>query len=342
MKRKFFDTSVATIAGFSAQMPRVLRYAVENRSLVFSSLELTSLVQPIRTILKTPMAELFDRLIVSNMLPNFASIYIGVKDASIPELLASNSVTIDLKQAPGSETLRSLPELRNKILVNLTSTLRPNTIQGGFTVNAVDTLQNLFCRGALVASYYDSADWLTPYLAEYTAKSYSMTLAGLISRYYNLSLAETLRIAGIFALYYCGLLTEQMSGMPPAYTRCTWVGSRNELTQLYQLVQESGGINNLMDVCRIIVETGPDKMKAFNMGALFAMAGNLGPDLITSQIALEYPPYWVFQIVLALSGAKIPLIYQLNTQKLTAEGRSKFLVSLFSTESLFSVINRTL
>ena len=58
---------------------------------------------------------------------------------------------------------------------------------------------------------------------------------------------------------------------------------------------------------------------------------------IASRIALEYPPYWVYCLLLADSGIKIPMIYQLNNSKLANEGRSKFLSSLLTYEKMFDI-----
>lgn len=339
MKPLFFDTQFATLAGLSTQMPRVLRYAVENKNAVFSAIELAALVQPIRTILKTPTAEFFDRLVAADQLPYFSAINITTKDSSVPELLTSTSITLDLKYAPGAQALSSIPEYKDKCLVNITSVIRPDKVSGGYLINAVDTFQNLIVRSSLCMSYHDRPwDWISASLAEFCAKSYSMILSGIISRYYNLSLTETLKIAGIFALYFTQMLDVDNKAMPGYFNRCTFIGSRLELQEIAKFCesQSTSGLN-LKKVCQLAVEMGPEKMKNFNPASLLALAGNLGPDYITSQIALEYPPYWVFMMLLALSGAKIPLIFQMNQQKLTAEGRTKFLQHLLTCQSLFDV-----
>lgn len=343
MKRQFFDTGFATYAGLTAQIPRVLRYAVENRNAILSNTELMTLAQSIRNILKTPMAEFFDRLVSANKLGNFAAIYIPSKGASIPELLTSSNITLDLKQIPDTNIIKSIPELRDKILVNVTSVLRQDRSSNGFIVNAVDNFQYLFSRGHLVASYQDSDGWLTAYLAEYAVKSYSMISSGLISRYFSLTLIETMKIAGILALFFCQLLSKENDDkvMPPLFNRCTFIGNRAELQELADACKHKSmhGLT-ITSVCELIAELGPERMSKFSVMDFNSLCGNLGPDQITSRIALEYPPYWIFILLMALSGAKLPLIYQLNAQKLTAEGCSKFLQQILTTESLYSVDRR--
>ena len=343
MKRQFFDTGFATFAGLTSQIPRVLRYAIENRNSIFSTSELMQLALSTRNILKTPMASVFERLVSSEKLENFAAIYPNEKGSSIPELLTASNITLDLKQVPDPTLLKSFPELRNKVLINMTGFLRPDRSTGGYTVNAVDLFQNTVVRGHLVASYQDSDGWLTPYLAEYAVKSYSMILSGLISRYYSLTLVETMKVQGVLALFMCQLFSRETDSLvfPPLFNKCTYIGSHTELQELADEC-ESFTKNGLTvnTLCELIAHVGPDRMKAFDQASFKALCGNLGPDILTSQISLEYPPYWVFIMLLALSGAKLPLIFQMNAQKLTQEGRSKFLHQMLVSDILYDVTRR--
>lgn len=84
-------------------------------------------------------------------------------------------------------------------------------------------------------------------------------------------------------------------------------------------------------------KVGPDRMKAFEPQVFLSICGSLGPDAITGRIALEYPPYWVYCLLLALSGVKTPMIYQLNNSRLSQEGRSRFLSAIMSDEQLFNL-----
>ena len=340
MKRQFFDTGFAQFAGLDKQIPRVLKYTVENRNDILPTSELMSLAQAIRNILKTPIAEFFDRLVAAEKLSNFAAIYIPQATGSLPELLTSSNITLDLKQISDTSTIRAISELRNKVLINLTSVLRRDKTNGGFYVNAVDVFQNLFVRGHLVASYQDSDGWMTPYLGEYAVRSYSMILSGIISRYYSLSLIETLKVTGILALYMCQLLSREHDDLvnPPLFNRCTHVGNRAELQILAETCADKSQHGLTLDsVVALMVELGPERMAKFDVAAFKSLCGGLGPDLITSGIALEYPPYWVHMLLMALSGAKLPLIYQLNAHRLSADGRSKFLQQMLTADSLFDV-----
>ena len=339
MKRKFFDTWTAQFAGLRSQEPRVLKYMLDQRDQILTITDLNALVSPIRTILKTPMADLFTRLVMSEQLHNFAAFYAPIKD-SIPELLTASSITLDLGQFSNKSVINNIPNLDNKVLVNITSTLRRDRETGELSVNAIDNFQNLFVRGQLVIAYTDLDDWISPNLQEFVIRSYSMILASMVSRYYDLTVPEQMTVALHFALYMGQMLTpgntEEIA--PPILFRCTSLAPRAQLQEVVDMCAEASAQGlTIGKVCELIAQHGPEKMRAFNISALNALCDNLGPDILTSRIALEYPPYWVYILVLALSSsAKIPLIYQLNNQRLMNEGRSAFLNKLF-TSTCFSV-----
>ena len=339
MKRKFFDTWVARFAGLESQQTRVLKYVLENQQCVLNTGDVLALVQPIRTILKTPMAELFNRMVSSEQLSNFAAFYDLGKNSS-PELLTSSNITLDLKQfGSASLILMNTPSLKNKTLVNLTGVLRRDRSTGELSVNAIDNFQNLFVRGQLVMAYTDLDDWITAPMQEFVIRSYSMVLSAMISRYYSLTVTEQATVALHFALYMAQMLTpgDIETAEPPIFFRCTSLGRTPQLNEVVEMCKEESikGLN-LNSVCKLIAEHGPSKMQAFDLTALSALCDNIGPDLITTRLALEYPPYWVYCLLLAFSGsAKIPLIYQLNNQRLMNEGRSKFLTLMFSSPAFY-------
>lgn len=340
MKRKFLDTGYAQFAGLSGQSTRVLKYIVENPQAILSLPELTAVAQSVRMILKTPMAEFFDRLVSDQGLNNFMAMYLPATATSAPEILTVNAITWDLKQVDSTGILRSMPQARNKIIVNLSSVVKPDRTTGRYSVSSIDTLQNLFTRGQLVASYEDSDGWLSPYLGEFATKTYSMIISSLISRYYNLSIPETLQVMGILALYFTQALDRDNGDptSPALFNRCTFVGNRSELEAIAKLCSDKSkdGLT-LQSTTELIAELGPEKLRTFNLSILYNLANNLGPDALTTQIALEYPPYWIWILMLALSGNKIPVVYQLTAQKLAGEGRSKFLQQLLTDNRIFAV-----
>lgn len=341
MKRKFFDLGFVKSTGIIGQTPRALKYLVENRDAVLPYGVVAEMAQNIRVILKTPMAEFFDHILNAKGLNNFASLYLLESDSSIPELLAQTLISLDLKQLDTNSITRSFNEINNKILVNVSGFIKRDRATSRFSVTSIDSFINQFNRGLLVASYDDSTDgWLSPYLGEFTVRTYSMILSSVIARYYNLSIPETMQVMGILALFMSQLLDSDDGDpvFPTLFGRCTFVGSRVELLQLSKSCEhESRKGLTLESTCNLISELGPERLRNFNLRSLYTLACNLGPDTVTTSLALEYPPYWVYILMLSLSGNKIPIVYQLNSMRLANEGRSKFLAQIMSYDTLFNV-----
>lgn len=342
MKRNFFDTEFITYAGCRAQIPRILRYVVENRDVLIRQDEMYALVHSIKTILKNPMAEAFDRLVSNGQLRNFAAVYLKSTETAVPEMIAQQTLTLDLKQIEEGQTvLSSIPEFYNKILVDLTTAVRPDRASGTLQVTAADIIQNLIVRGHLVASYYDLDNWLSPYLSEYMIRTYSMTVGSVIGRKYNLSLVEQMKVMGIMALFMSQkLMTSDDDNLtyPRMFNRCTFLGSRYELQQLAdECAEKSSKGLTLTSVCELIGLTGPEKLKSLKLPVLNQICRGIGPDMITTMIALEYPPYWLYILLSALSGTKTPLIYYLTANKLAQEGRTTFITQFLGNENFFNL-----
>lgn len=340
MRQTIFDTGFCRFRGIKQQLPNALKYTVENRNLILPSEEVIRLAQSIRYILKTTISEFFNRMIQAGSLNHFTVFYVP-KSVSIPEILASPSITLDVRQMDVAKVLTSVPQLENKILINATGTMK--VTNGEMSVSAIESLLQLFVRGHLVASYYDSDEWIDPYIAGYIMQSYSITISSLIAQYYNLSLNEMLRVAGIMSIYIAQKLSRDSDSHlnPPLMSKCSYVGSNIEIQELLRdcedvLKMYPEGIP-LEKVCNELLNTRIcEKMKSFNYKVFVSLCGSLGPDIITSHIALEYPPYWLFLLLLAFSNSKIPLFSKLNANRLTQEGRTKFLYAIAVNNNLFA------
>jgi len=339
MKRKFSDIGFIKATGILGQTPRALKYIVENRDYIVPYSNLAEMAQNIRLILKTPMAEFFDRIIESRGLGNFIPLYLA--DAGgVPEILAQTLITLDVKQLDTNNLLASVPEARNKMIANVSSLIKRDIKTGRFVVTSVDNFLALFVKNYLVASYNDSDGWLSPYLGEFTVRTYSMVMSSLLARYFNLSIPETMQVMGVFALFQAQMLGEDDDDpiFPIRFRKCTYIGNNSELHHIAEICSKysENGLN-LDTLCECIKEVTPERLRSFSSRALLSLAGNLGSDAITTHIALEYPPYWVYILLLALSGNKIPIVYQLNAMKLAQEGRSKFLQQIMCYDELFTL-----
>lgn len=344
MKREFFDTIFAHSAGLDIGVNRMLKYLVTNQPAVYNINELTAMTRQIRSVLKTPMSEIFDKIIsvANNAIYNFTAINVSSKDTSIPELLTMSNVTLDLAHLPGdTHVLDSLPNLKGKILVNLTGVVKESRGSDEYVINAVDVLQNLFVRGQFVATYHDkNNDWAasSTQCLLYLQKSYSMVLSSMIAQYYNLDIEDIQKVATILTLYMdytCGGSLHN----PITINRWDWCGPmpmRKSLCSACEEYLDDQGVFSLISVATALSKLINMRMSNFNMESIIAICGRLGPDAITSRIALEFPPYWMYLIVSALSGNKIPLFFRISKDRELMRDGNVFLNALYMNHAILA------
>ena len=65
-----------------------------------------------------------------------------------------------------------------------------------------------------------------------------------------------------------------------------------------------------------IVEFSPARMGNFTLSTFYSMYANLTSNQVMSLLALEFPPYWCFLIVSAISGDKTSIYHTLKTLNL--------------------------
>lgn len=341
MKRKFFDTVFSELSGAKLSIPRMLKYVAMNQSSVYAQSDLTVMAQQVRSILKTPFSEFFERMVSKNALTNFAAIDTSGTDEAIPELLTMSSVTIDLKHTPGTgDIFKSFPNVNDKILINLTGVAKRDRQSGSVIVTNADVLQNLFVRGQLTAVYQDdNSDWLSgsSTLSIFILKSYSMILSAIIARYYNLGIDEIQKVATICALHMDVMLGGSAS-RPMYISRWDWCPSfsvRKSITDACSEYEINGDFN-INSMCISLSKLVSPRMESFNLSVFLGLCGRLGQDLIISRLALEFPPYWVYLLMSCYGGNKVPLIYHLNKDKALMREGSTFINTLLLSNSVLS------
>lgn len=344
--KNFYNTVLSRLSGLEKQNQRIVNFLIQNQHIQLERGELESVIANNRLAIRTPISDMFDRIVDSGSLGSYYSIFIEGKE-STPELLTTPAITIDLKQMNENDKLSSLPKLQSKIVLNTTQYLRRERYTGRISVTSLEGLQQEYVRGLLVGSYFDAEMWLQPALASYLIKTHSIVVSSMISKVYNLSFLEETKLRALFALY----MSQRLSGndnvrAPRLYLNTDFIGSNNELKnmseQVYQIVADMvpPAANAPLDIATTaaiipkLVDT--IKLREFNIATLFKICGNLGTNIISSQLALEYPPYWLYILIGSMSGMKVPLLFQLRFHKLDVEGKTKFLSDLLMNKALYN------
>jgi hypothetical protein len=263
----------------------------------------------------------------------FAPVYVSDRAPSVPETLTTNELSLDSKQIHDGQTLSAMRELYGKTIVNLGSVLKANRhTPGEYAVADMNAMHDLYIRGALVMSYHDSDGWLTHQLGVMLVKSYSIAISGLIARECNLAVNEQIPIMAVLSMYMCQLLSPNRDSLirPMLFNRCTYLGTNKNLDEYVELMSEttSKGLLDLQKVCDLIIAVSPERLQyMFNMAVLFRLTKTIAGDTITSMLSIDYPPYWVFALCRAMSGAKIRLYNLIKDNRLQEEVK-RFLAEL--------------
>ena len=258
------------------------------------------------------------------------------KSLSIREAIDMTFVPIDILQMkeiiPSSTTtLSHLSELDNKLIINVTDITKVN---GDFS--DITQFHYRIIRDFLSRSFYTSLGnvWISPTLVRYAAKVYSMTIGGRIARLYGLSPLVQMVIQTVFCAYFVGQMTSDDVAVTFMKSHGKHMGlpEASDLTQILSLIEDTLGKAvpaSLEDVCKVIDAYDHDQLKTqqgsrLNRPVLNTAVASLFQDGQVSIIALEYPPYFVFLILLVLSNIRIGLSFPMKNMNLTKEGHDVF------------------
>lgn len=315
------NTRIARQLKLDVQLKAIINYLVANRSVIADRESLTS-VFSVRTLQVSPMSELFAKCVVGRYLDIFSTIAdpSAVMSHAFPEALTMPSIVIDLAQAENAYTLSSIKELYRKVIMNITHLIKKDKRTGDLGTSALHELHSMYVKALLVRSYFDSGTgpWLSPIMQSFIARTYSLFIATTIARQTNLNFAELNDVAAVFALYMFQMLagTEGDISCPPGYANINYLGTRADLIYTADKCKEytkTSGILDLETCCQILSDTGPGRLKNYNLALFLRQCQILGSynDSVSTLMAFDYPPYWVWLILLTVSGGQMRAM---NTQ----------------------------
>jgi hypothetical protein len=319
VKKSIFQTHPAQTTINELQLRELTEFLLRYRSVI--NITDTRSIFNTRSLLDTSISRVYERFISMNKDKLFAFIKIPL-ETNAPEVATYSHVTFDLKQLkPVNEKLYNavslVPEYYNKIILNLTTFLKKNN-----ELNNVTTFQSLLVRDLLSRSFYMSNDaWVSPSTLQYLCKTYSMSIAVAISSAYGLSFFEEQSISAIFGFYFLQQITTPELAEAILRNSARYLGlSNTELDSVFQRIketlQERYRTMSFDDACHCVTQLGISRLEMINRRFLLTRLRSLGPDINTTAISLEYPPYWLWLILLAGSGQKIGLSFNLKRANL--------------------------
>lgn len=331
-----FDVQYCKAALIHEQILKALPFIIKNEQLIVLSDMDIKFIKEIKSYSTTPIYELYTRQLLLNdkILKDFLIFDFTDFKSDIPEaLMLLDNIAVDAKYLSGN-----ISDKYRKSWINVTSlTGKRNPITGHLNIVDIPKLHGLFVRNYLTMSYHDSNTWLTPKLLSFIIESYSMTIARLLQRSYNLNPDEYAFIQTVFAFYYAQLLTDQKltDNLPAILTRCGFLGSMLEITQrLENLEIPKDKLLTITDIIDYIRKHGPKRMSKLEPSYVYRLFSAGSVDFITLYIALDYPPYWVYQLLKLASGIKHPVISTIFRTSNIKKKMDEFIKELVVTPTL--------
>ena len=335
-----FTNTFAQSASYKKQALEAIKFIIANSNECLIDNELKSLIMGKTTSsFNTPITQLYNHLIDSfkprGRLP-FVELYITANNPS--ELFTYDSLTFSTE-----ELYDNPPKSVKGTIINLTNSVRSKpTVSGNmYQIDDLMKLHSLYIRGALCESYLkcDNRLWLTPKLASFIIKTYNMILIKQVSIFYHLNdpiLLKKLMIVN--HLFYSKLLDkeDEISELIYRLNVATAIEIKEVITEL-----EDNGYNfdkRLMinDLCGMYSVLGGDKLKNFDVIKLYKLFSAGSIDKQYSGISLEYPPYWVHQILMIGSGTKHPVYFKILKDSNILKEIPAFAYDLNTTPSFIS------
>jgi hypothetical protein len=305
-----------------------------------------TLLSNVNTMTFSHMTTMFRNIVDHNKL---SSIYLFsyarslVKD--IPELLTIDDVVVDGKFIPSSVT----PDLQ-RAWVNLTPVLTSNKKDrlGSVQIADIPKAVSSVVRAFLCTSYNDSDEWLPPKISAFVIEFYTMAMSSVLIRSFNLDWEEAHLVQLLFAWYYASLLgpNKDNDNEPILLhkNRQLFKGIANT-TQLDELF---GKINGIRDgrpmsidiITEVIRSIGPARMKNLKGSDVYRLFSLSTADSTAMMIAVDYPPYFVHQILRTVSGAKHPILSNVLNTRMNKSNVLKTMDLLVRERSIFNGVNR--
>lgn len=342
--KSIYETFTAKLTVNNAQLAEIVNFIMTNTDVRLSMAQSGDLVK-VKPLIPTPISEVFSRAVDLGKDRLFSFINIPKAIVTIPEVITYTHLTYDFKQLePVAKNLydviHHLPNYSDTILSNVTTILKSRTNE----LSDSQAFQANCVRDLLSRSYYTNTSslWLTPSIIRYLCRCYNMSIGIAVAGLYGLTYQEQSIISTVFAYYFMHQVTSSSDaeafiksnklGLPPV------AEIDGILNRFKELVGDKYTDLGLDDVCDNLPKMGFQRMVAFNRKVLYTRTKNLGPDLYTSTMAIEYPPYWAYLVLLSQSGRKIGLYERIKNTSTLHSDVKEYCNDLLKTHSFLQAL----
>jgi hypothetical protein len=311
--RNLFTTRYAMQTALEKSARSAVEFLLKTPSVKLSDGDLHHLTT-LKSGVDTPITELFPQAVAGKNLLSFLPLDLTTVTTSIPVVLTYDEVSIN------GTVLPNCPRDLQKVWINLSPAMTARKDpRAPIRFNDISKVMGYFVRGKLSSDYDttpEGSDWINPKHAAFIIQTFAEAAHMRIARLYNLDVHEGRMVMTAFAYHYAKLLGQESdnSKYPYLLNRCGFLGSAAEIAQRIDMMTDALDgkdlhSDRLGSICEALAAVGPGRMRdRFNVGVFYQSFGIGSIDTMTTAIAAEYPPYWIFMLLKYASGAKIPLL----------------------------------
>lgn len=336
MKIRLNDTTVGQSSNIDNYAKNARAFLVDNVDhITFNHDEQKQLFKTQDRMLRTVVSALYDQASEEGVMDIFTLLNLD-HVRQIPSWFLISWLDLDVKELQTTDPqsyriLTTIPQYRDKILVDIT----PFYSSKRHTITDTSNYYSRVVRNLLTRSYHQfDRLWLSPQLIYLLTKFYAMVLSSKIARVYSLNFQEQHLVATILAVYFTNHCSDIPDTINPIMGKMEFLTRAVETKPVFEYIKEKYDVKSfdLTAVVDTIVELGPSRINKFNLSTFRSMNASLTSNQLISLISLEYPPYWAYLIISALSGDKSNIYHTLKSLNLRRES-TEFQSEIVKTKS---------
>lgn len=315
MKYYIFDSKIFSLYDMNNNLKKLSKFIIENRSDInIEQDHKTKLFDSIKVLSKTPISNIFN---YDRSLTNTVNLVDLTTSSDIPEILLWKHFNVDVKiieqfNKQAYNALSVFTEYRDKILYNITDILSADKTK---ITNHHIFLKSI-ARDLCSRSYFNYDDmWLTGKLLRQLVDFYSMAMSMTISRIYNFEYQEQIYIATIFAYYFVSKCIDNPEDAKAFVRSCKFLGDNLTISATMRGIEEALEEKDITEfstqeqLIMILKELSPKRIDNMDVKVFNTMCRTFNLDQITSIMSIDYPAYWLYNVLCVLSGDKSNLMF---------------------------------
>ena len=304
---RLLDVPAIKAHDVEGQIPEIVRFLVKNQNISQLKQEQLAYLRAIKSHTGTPIYDIYTR-ILSDPIQWAQFLFLNLKDIgdNMPTALLSPDLSIN-----AFESDIDMPEDYRKCWINITPTLGRSKTPGEIVVSNIPELQSIVVRAFLCMTYFENENWLNQNLLSFIVESYTIATSAALSQAYNLDIAELVTVRTYIAYAYsllCSPAKIQYDGgfeYSPILHRCTFLGSLPDiLGRISEVSSAIEGQTTIKLITAMLKASNMDKFKNIDTRTLYVLFTRGNSETGVAEIAVEYPPYWVYLLLRLESGYK--------------------------------------